>query len=364
MIDAYDGVVCDLDGVVYRGTEAVPEAVQSLTSVLRAGKRLVYATNNASRTPADVATQLRGFGLTLQDSDVVTSSQAGAARLAERVRPGSSVLAVGGNGVRAALSQRGFEVVDTVQVAGGRTVDAVLQGYGADVGWRDLAEASYAVAGGAVWVATNDDLTLPTERGTAPGNGTLVAAVAAATKTAAEIVGKPHTPLYELSVEVLGTTTARTLAVGDRLDTDIAGANAAGIDSLLVLTGVSTIGDVARAGKTARPRFVARDLRCLGEPYPPVTAIDRRSGKGTPVSGSGAVSAEHGWACGDAQVEWHDGRLYGLDNADLECRLRAALAAIWSVSDGAQDHARRDAVDRWLTTAVDALTRMVEAETR
>ena len=150
--------------------------------------------------------------------------------------------------------------------ADGAVVAGVLQGYGPTVGWADLAEAAYAVQAGAVWVATNVDATLPTARGLAPGNGTLVEAVRQATGVEPLVVGKPHTPLYDLSAQVLGVGPEQTLAIGDRLDTDIAGANAAGMPSLLVLTGVHGVREAARATAAERPRYLATDLRAVGRP--------------------------------------------------------------------------------------------------
>lgn len=320
LADGYDGIVCDLDGVVYRGSAPIPYAVAALNEAATT-HGVVYATNNASRTPGTVAKQLRALGLSLGDAAVVTSSQAGARRLLELVGPAAEVLAVGGPGVAAALEEVGLRAVGT-SASSGVTVAAVLQGYGADVGWRDLAEAAYAVQAGARWVATNDDATLPTERGSAPGNGMLVAAVRAATEVDAEVVGKPHTPLYELSAAVLGTSPGRTLAIGDRLDTDIAGAAAAGMDSLLVLTGVSGVADLAAAPLGARPRFVAADLRCLALPYP-ATHVQ-------PVGDSVRVR------CADAAMELDaDGQWAGLAQADPDNQLRAGLAAIWQIRDGA-----------------------------
>ena len=251
---AYEGIVCDLDGVVYRGPTAIPHAVASLGS---AGVPVLYATNNASREPAVVADHLRGLGLPVADQAVVTSSQAAAWVLAERLAVGASVLAVGGPGVAAALAERGFEVA-TGQVR------AVVQGYGPQVRAIDLAEAAYAVESGALWIATNTDATLPTDRGIAPGNGTLVAAVARAVgRGPDQVAGKPQTPIYELAAQRQGVDITHLLAIGDRLDTDVAGARAAGMASLVVLTGIESLESIERAPVELRPTWVAADLRAL-----------------------------------------------------------------------------------------------------
>ena len=260
LVARYAAVVCDLDGVVYRGPTAVPHAVEVLGAL---DVPVLYATNNASRSPADVASHLRDLGLTCTPDAVATSSQAGAWLLADRLAVGSPVLAVGGAGVSAALTEAGLRPVLPADAA--RTpVQAVLQGYGPAVTATDLAEAAYAVERGATWVATNTDGTLPTDRGVAPGNGSLVAAVERAVGHPPHLVaGKPAPPLYLLCAGRLDLPVDRVLAVGDRLDTDIEGAVAAGMDSLLVLTGVDDLRACLEAPPQRRPTWVAPDLRAL-----------------------------------------------------------------------------------------------------
>lgn len=250
-----EALVCDLDGVVYRGPSAVPHAVEVLRAV---SVPVVYATNNASRSPAEVAAHLGELGLDVGTDRVVTSAQAGAAAVAERL-PGARVLAVGGDGVRLALEEAGL-----VAVSAADRCDAVLQGYGPGVCAADLAEASYAVAAGAWWVATNTDATIPNERGIAPGNGALVGAVEKAVGRAPDrVVGKPHPDLYIVAATRLGVPPERILAVGDRLDTDIEGAIAAGMPSALVLTGVDSRDRADQAPHNRRPGIILDDLRGL-----------------------------------------------------------------------------------------------------
>ncbi len=260
LVARYAAVVCDLDGVVYRGPSAVPHAVEVLGALSVA---VLYATNNASRSPDDVAAHLRELGLACTPEAVATSSQAGAWLLADRLPGGSPVLAVGGAGVATALAEAGLTPVRPADAAN-VTVDAVLQGYGPDVTASDLAEAAYAVQAGATWVASNTDGTLPTDRGVAPGNGSLVAAVERAVGTPPHLVaGKPGPPLYLLCAQRLDLPPGRLLAVGDRLDTDIEGAVAAGMDSLLVLTGVDDLRACLEAPVNRRPTWVAPDLQAL-----------------------------------------------------------------------------------------------------
>ncbi len=260
----HDVLLLDLDGVVYAGPTALPHAVESLLAAQqRFGVRIAYVTNNASRTPDAVAQILADFGLPATAEDVVTSAQAGARVLAEQIEPGARVLVVGGEGLRVAVAERGFDVVDTADARPA----AVIQGFSPEVGWTALAEATFAVRAGAVFVATNTDLTIPTARGIAPGNGTLVGIVANTVGRAPIVAGKPAAPLMLESVE--RTRATNPLVVGDRLDTDIEGANNADLPSLLVLTGVSSLADARAADRLQRPTFVGADLRALLEPASP-----------------------------------------------------------------------------------------------
>ena len=202
-----------------------------------------------------------------QPDDVVTSPQAAMRLLRERVEPGATVLVVGGDGLVYELEKAGYRVT--------RSADdvpaAVVQGFAQDVGWLQLAEASYALAlpeeeGGIPWIATNTDWTIPQARGIAPGNGTLVSAVHTAVGRLAVVAGKPERPIFDEAVARFGAR--HPLFIGDRLDTDIAGAQAAGIPSALVLTGVDRPKHVLAAPTTSRPTFILGDLRELHEPYP------------------------------------------------------------------------------------------------
>jgi HAD superfamily hydrolase (TIGR01450 family) len=273
---------------------------------------LAFVTNNASRPPAMVAEHLRELGIEASEHDVVNASQAAARVIADRVPPGSPVLAIGGPGVRTALIDRGFVPVDSADP----TPAAVMMGYGPDVGWKDLAEASYAVQAGALFVATNPDTSFPTPRGMAPGNGTLVAAVVAATGCQPIVAGKPYRPLIVESIERVEST--RPLMIGDRLDTDIEAAHNANIDSLLVMTGVTSVRDILLASPQHRPTYIAPDLRGLFTPRDQArVANDPAPSMWAPL----LMAAAAAWARADAGQD----PCVGVDLAALESLVSAGL---------------------------------------
>ncbi len=270
----YDVALLDLDGTVYLGGAAIPGAAEALRKADAAGMRLAYVTNNAFRTPAAIAELLSSFGVPAAKEDVVTSAQAAARLLAERLPAGAPVLVVGGSGLRMALRERGLRPVSTAA----DQPRAVVQGYAPDISYSMLAEGGLAVAAGALFVASNGDLTLPSRRGRQPGNGSLIQVIATATGVQPLVAGKPEPPLHRESV--LRTGARHPLVVGDRLDTDIEGARRVGTDSLLVLTGVTGPADVVLAPPSQRPTYLAEDLAGLLEPHPDVTEEDAAFGCG------------------------------------------------------------------------------------
>lgn len=322
---SYDTALLDLDGVVYRGGAAVPHAVESLAEARQAGTRLAYVTNNAARTPEVVAAHLTGLGVAAEAAEVVTSAQAVARLIAERLPEGSRVLYSGAEGLRVALLERGLEPVETAD----EDPAAVVQGYGGpDLPWRRLVEASLAVNRGLPWFASNTDLTIPGERGTEPGNGAAVEVVRIATGRTREpqVAGKPLPPMHRETI--LRTGARRPLVVGDRLDTDIEGAHGGGVDSLLVLTGVTDAAQLLAAVPVHRPTYLAADLRGLLVPLPEVSAEDGGAGAGFRCGGwravvrGGALELSAPAAAGGGQ-----------DGGDPVDGLRAAAAAAWSAAD-------------------------------
>ena len=254
LADGYDCLLFDLDGVLFRGDEAVPGARETLEALRGRGARLVFFTNNSSRTPEQVASKLGGLGIGADGSEVVTSALATAELLA--ARGGGSVYAIGGEGVVQALAGEGLRLVD----GDAPGADLVVVGIDEGFTYAKLRTACVLIQSGAGFVATNSDVTYPAPGGLVwPGAGSLVAAIAAATSREAEVVGKPFAPLFAAALRRAGGE--RPLVVGDRLDTDIEGANRLGWDSLLVLSGVTGARELD--GSDVRPTYVAPDVSAL-----------------------------------------------------------------------------------------------------
>jgi glycerol 3-phosphatase-2 len=318
LISGYDTLLLDLDGCVYVGKHAVPGAPEALERARGTGVRLAFVTNNASRTPAAIAEHLTHLGVAAEPSDVVTSAQAAARLIAEHVPAGSAVLVVGGMGLRGAVRAHGLRPVTSAA----ERPAAVVQGMWDGISYGLLGEGTLAVREGAWFVAANGDTTLPTNRGAFPGNGSMSQVIATATGIRPVFAGKPELPLHRETL--IRTGAQRPLIVGDRLDTDIEAATRAGVDSLLVLTGVAGPLELLTAVPAHRPTYVAADL--AGLHTPPVVAKQEAAG----------------WVCGGWTARWDDDALHLSGSGDSVDGLRAACAATWeAVGDG---HAEEGAV--------------------
>lgn len=318
LLDTCDALLLDLDGTVYRGGHAVPGVPEAIGAVRADGVAVRFVTNNASRSPADVAEHLNGMGVLATEDEVSTSAQAGALVLADRLDPGAEVLVVGAQALADEVARVGLRPTDQA----GPNTAAVVQGLSQDLGYRLLAEAAVALRAGALWVACNVDKTIPTERGLLPGNGALVAALRAATNLEPVVAGKPAAPLMEAAIKA---SAARSpLVVGDRLDTDIEGAVAVGVPALFVLTGVDTPASLLAAEPHRRPTHLAHDVAGVFQPADelaigPKPPWDLRVGEHIAIRGDG-------------------------DPLDL---LRALCAAVWS--SGREFRPEDDGADHALT---------------
>jgi len=265
-LDGVDVVLADLDGVLYQGPHAIPHAVDALKKAARK-VRLGFVTNNASRTPAQVAEQIAGYGLPALPEAVVTSPQAAIRVLARVVPAGAKVLVVGGLGLTSEVEKAGFLLVSRAD----ENPAAVIQGFAPHVGWEHLAQASFALQRdeSLPWIATNTDWTIPVAEGIAPGNGALVSAVHLAVGRLATFAGKPEKEIFDVARERFQPTLG-ALMIGDRLDTDILGANRAGMASAFVMTGIDSAKSLLASDASMRPTFVLKDLRELHKPYPEI----------------------------------------------------------------------------------------------
>ncbi|WP_084102643.1 HAD-IIA family hydrolase [Demequina sp. NBRC 110051] len=311
LFEAHDAALVDLDGVAYRGPHAIPTAPAGLAAARAAGMRIVFVTNNASREPGTVASHLTELGMPTETHEVLTAAQAVARMVAEELPAGSPILVVGGQGLRTALTEVGMTLVDSADP----TPAAVVQGFHPEVSWNDFAEASYAITAGAKFFASNRDLTIPNHRGTAPGNGALVNVVVTATGVEPPSAGKPEPEMFRLAAKQ--AESARPMVIGDRLDTDLKGGNAAGIPGLMVLTGVNDGRDAILAPADQRPSYIGRDLGCLAHPHP----APKRDGDR--------------WKVREASARVVDGRLMVHGDDELD-RLRAACAAAWEAADAGE----------------------------
>ena len=282
----HDVALLDLDGTIYLGPRVIGGAAAAVATARAEGMRMSFVTNNAARTAGQVADQLCALGIPCRSDEVVTSAQAAAQVLHGLLPGGSAVLVVGGAGLTEAVGAAGFEPVERSDV-GPR---AVVQGWSPDLSWALLAEGAYALAAGLPWVVTNTDPTLPTPRGMAPGNGSFVDLLAQVTGRQPDVVaGKPAPPLLQRAV-VTSSATA-PLVVGDRLDTDIEGAHAVGLPSLLVLTGVTGPRALLEAEPNHRPTFVSADLSGILTLHPGVTAAGDAWSCGLSVASLGPPDA-------------------------------------------------------------------------
>lgn len=312
-LEGVDLVLADLDGVVYRGPASIPHAIESLNAI-DPSIRVAYITNNASRTDATVAAHLTELGLHASADDIVTSPQAAVTLLKGLVPAGSTILVVGGDGLVDEVTKGGFVVTRSAY----DSPAAVIQGFAPEVGWVHLAEAAFALngegsTGDLPWVATNTDWTIPQARGTAPGNGTLVSAVHTAVGRLPIVAGKPEAAIFHEAMSRFGSDSA--LMIGDRLDTDILGANRAGIRSVLVLTGIDQAKQVLAAVPQERPTYIVEDLRGLHEPYPSTVTTELDGATVTTV--------------GTATVR-RTGATLSVDAGSGIDLLRAGAAAIWN----------------------------------
>ena len=318
LVETADVLLIDLDGVCYAGTRDIPHAAAGLAAARESGVKFQFLTNNASRTPEQVAEKLKGHGIAADPAEVMTAAMDTVEILTQKIEPESKVLVIGTQALIDTVAKAGFEVVSKAS----EQPVAVIQGYGPEVGWRQLSEAAYAISAGALFMATNLDATLPTEDGFALGNGSLVAAVEHATGQKPFAGGKPFAGIYRKAAAHAGAT--KPLAIGDRLDTDIAGAVAADMLSLHVLTGVSDAKAVALAYPDRRPSYLGLDLTDLMRVHP--GPVHQPTGAWTSGESAAFMVAEDGRVMRDEEPV-DNGQVLSLED------YRALVAAVWDARD-------------------------------
>ncbi|KFI47735.1 HAD-IIA family hydrolase [Bifidobacterium biavatii] len=324
--ETYRLALLDLDGVVYRGKNPVEHAAESIRSAGKLGMAIEYTTNNSSRFQRVVADQLRGFDLDVEPHQVITSSVVAARMVARHVPAGSKVLVLGAEHLREEVASQGLTLAD------GPEDDpvAVIQGWYPQMTWQEMANVSFAVERGAMYLVTNRDLTIPRELGIAPGCGSMIQAVINATGVEpVASAGKPESAMYD-EARLLAAGDGEEpvakelcLAIGDRLDTDIEAGTRGGYDALAVLTGVTNPRELMLAPAHLRPTYIVKDLRGLLEAQPAATRDNGRT-----------------WTCGDtaATLDETAGTLTVSDATDINA-LRAACNAMWSYADRGGDPA-------------------------
>lgn len=257
LLEPLDALVLDLDGVIYRGARTIegsPEAVERLRS---AGKQLLFLTNNATRTEAEVVEKLARHGIDASTEEVLTSARVTTDVLIERGLAGSKVCLIGGNGIRSALEDAGFSLLEGEAAA---DAEIVVIGSDRNFDWNAMRVAAQAVRAGAAFVATNSDPTLPTADGLVPGAGAIIASVEVASGRTAEVMGKPHRPMMDVAGKRLGGA-SRIGIVGDQPLTDLDGGRDMGWTTILVLSGTVDAQDAQKL--QAVPDLVVENLAAL-----------------------------------------------------------------------------------------------------
>ncbi len=312
LVDAYDAALFDLDGVIYLGPVVIDGVPETLTELRSTGVHIGFVTNNAARTPATVAAHLEELGITATTADVVNSTQATVRMLQGDLPAGTRILVVGTDALADQLRDGGFEPVHSLE----DDPEAVVQGYHPALDWHQLERGALAIQHGAHWYATNPDMTRPTERGILPGCGAQVGVIRACVNVDPKVAGKPFRPL--LDETVLRLDAEHPVFVGDRLDTDIMGANAVGMESLFVFTGAHGKQDLLDAEPVGRPTHIGWDVAALLAP-PRTVEVDE----------------DERIRCGEQAVQLSGGEATLLTHpANAEDQLdalRALLFAVWEL---------------------------------
>ena len=265
MLEHIDNFVLDMDGVLWHGDTPMPGFVDFFATLRQTNRKFVLATNNASKTPAQYIERFANFGVEIEEEQLLTSAEATGSYLADKYEKGTAVFIIGGDGIHHAMTRRGFNVLTVEDVMmSGKRAEIVVVGFWRDVSYKAFAAGAVCINHGAAFVGTNPDVSFPSEWGNLPGAGSFLALLEAATGKTPITVGKPGAIIFQDALKRLGGSKENTAMVGDRLNTDIAGANDAGLHSILVLSGISTREDIANTNGN-QPDFVFEDISELAK---------------------------------------------------------------------------------------------------
>jgi 4-nitrophenyl phosphatase len=260
-------LIIDMDGVLWHGDQPIPGLIDFFQTLRNQNIRFILATNNARLTQEQYISKLAFMGVQVTRDEILTSSMATALYLSEQTNPRTSrVFVIGEDGAKQPLIERGFTLTELYELNDDKDhpnmgADIVVCGMDQTLSWDKLATATLNIRAGAKFIGTNADTTLPTERGITHGNGAILAALQVATGVTPTIIGKPEPIIYQQALTLLGIDPNQTVAIGDRLETDILGAVRTGIRSLMVLTGISTEEDLKTADY--QPTWVMPDIRAI-----------------------------------------------------------------------------------------------------
>lgn len=257
MLEGVDGIMCDLDGVIYRGDQAIPGAAETIDALHAAGIHILFCTNNSRLTPQEYVEKLARMGVRVGVDEMLTSAMVTGETLAERGWAGKRVILIGDEGARMSLRDAGLELNDD---PGDTSADLVVVGWDPRFHYDQMTRAARAVIGGATLIATNSDASFPAPDGLIPGAGAILASIEVASGARAEVMGKPHAPMMD-AIERRLDGCRRIAAIGDRPETDLAGADAKGWLKILVLTGVTSEADAGRV--SPRPDATVKSVSGL-----------------------------------------------------------------------------------------------------
>lgn len=266
-------LILDMDGVLWRGSTAVPGLTDFIATLHRQNINFVFATNNASRTIDGYIAKFSKMGVTVSAEQILTAGYTTASHLAQKYPSGSSVFVLGYDGLHHALRQVGFNVINNAREQLSPAdiaphfntyphVDLVVVGFNLNVNYTAFALAAGYINRGATFYGSNADSSFPHETGTLPGAGSFLALLETATGATPTVIGKPNRYIFEEALVRLGGSPADTAMVGDRLNTDVQGAKNSGLNSILVYSGIATPDDVAVS--ELQPDYIFDDIVALG----------------------------------------------------------------------------------------------------